>query len=440
MKLKIFKTPNFELKPRIIDSIEEDSVPCLVIQNNTLGTIIDGAFSPLNGIMLHFKPDLDAVSAPIILTLLGINFGGIVFCSTGDDGLIEEHTAEEWLKSGWLPIDIGNGQMDHHPAEEHPGICATSLMWEFILSQNMVEDDLRSRIQELVNFVTIRDTKGQRQNMDLAHVCDLISSDLPEQDCYLYMRSIIISHIDNLEGDNTDQLIKVLSEFRVAHPELSALPFLMDKYIKKVLACKNEDMPSILSLNPDKMRDILEVWLIDQKNFFDAEGLLTDATKFRLTNGKYGLFLQTDNKYFLKVALKNGASIIIIKNSRGNVQIFSQKSDKMPVSAIAGLIRHEELFLTGLKMPNDLTTLCAPGGANTNIYFTHNMILNGSDSNPNKKAMSVPISTSIQLIQMADGDYMPACRGRKTECIGSKCKIHFIGGHLPRCIQNFWMP
>lgn len=419
--------------------MNENSIPSLVIQNDTLGTLLDGVFSPLNGIMLHFKPDLDAVSAPTLLTHLGIAFGGIVFRSTGDDGFIEGHSAEKWLKSGWLPIDVGGGIMDHHPSEKNPGICATSLMWKFILSQIEVEDELRSRIQKFVNFVTVRDTKGNKQNMDLAHICDLIGNDLPEQDCYLYMRNIIISYLDNNEGNNSDQFIKIFSELRADHPELKKLPPLMKKYLQKVMDDKHDNTPNVLSLSSDEMRDILEVWLIDQKSFYDAKELLKKATIFNLDNGKFGLFRETDNVYFLKVALNYGASLVIIKNSSGNKHVFSQRRDKIPTAAIAGLLRYEERLLANDVMPKDLTTLCEVGYANSVWYLTHGMILNGSNSNPYMPATRVKDKKAIQACRVVCSDYMPACKRGEWKCIGKNCKIHFIGGHLERCIKNGWM-
>ncbi len=413
------------------------------IAGNVLGIEQEGKFTPAKGVITHERPDLDALVPLWMFRYLGIKIGEIQFKSSGENGLVEGKTPNEWLKEGFVLIDVGAGEskrpdgevkhFDHHPATYYPDQCSTSLVFEFIASKINITDRDKERLEKLVNFVKNRDLRGGQQFLDLAHICKILAVKIPPKELYQYVSEALTVYIDNQEPD-AKLFEKTFNEFANG----KKLPLLLKRYWKNFSENKTQNIPDVLRITDLKtknfVRFVLEEAFFDQTEFGSAEELFQKAKKVPLNGDKFMAIVETDNNQFLKVALREKATLVVVKNSKGHVQIFTQKKDGVDVADIAAAIRYEEARISGNKELVNFEILHRDGTSeiakNWHLFKQGGMLLNGSLTTPDQKPSALNLEKITEIIQKAYGSYMPLCKGGWHEC-SMNCNLY--GWGLDRC-------
>lgn len=416
------------------------------IKNNVLGIEDKGNFTPVKGVITHKSPDIDALVPPWMFKYQRIQIGQVYFKSAGEGGLIEGKTPQEWLKEGFILIDVGAGEskrpedeeikhFDHHPATYYPDQCSTSLVFEFIASKINMTDGDKERLEKLVNFVRSRDLRGGQQFLDLAHICKILAIKIPAEELYQYISEALTVYIDNQEKQpNVNLFEKIFNEFANG----KKLPLLLKRYWKNFLEGKTQNIPDVLRITSPKTKDfirlVLEEAFFDQTEFENAGEIFQKTKKIPLNADKFMAVAETDNNQFFKVALREGAILVVVKNSKGHVQIFTQKKDGVNIADIAAAIRYEEARLSGNKELVNFEALHRDGTSEIakNWYlFKHGgMLLNGSSTTPDQKPTGLGLEKITETIQIAHSSYMPLCKGGQYEC-SINCNLY--GWGLERC-------
>ena len=380
----------------------------IVIKNNVLGIEHKGNFTPAKGVITHVNPDLDALAALTIFEYYGIQIGEITFKSAGKGRLVEEKTPEQWLKEGWVLIDVGAGvettpenskklkHLDHHPAVRYPGQCATSVAFDLIAPEARDE-----KMAKFVNFVKTRDLRGTQVFLDLAHVCKILAPKIPPNDLRSYM-SLAINIYLKQEPDK-ELFLQIFSEFKKNKKEI---PFLLRRYLENVKNNKTPNIPDILRITSEEIRDIirfvLEETYNDQVEFRGDEELFRRAEKITFGENRFLVFAETDSSQFMKVALKEGASVIIMRNARRQVQIFTQKRHKVNIGDIAAAIRCEEIRVRGNRVLINPEKLREDGiiedVPNWFLYMEGRMLLNGSLTTPDQEPTKIELEKIVKIV------------------------------------------
>jgi len=422
----------------------------IAINNRTLGIENNGKFIPAKGIITHVVPDLNALATPIMFEVLGIDFGAIEFKSSGKRGLVGGKSAEEWLKDGWILVDIGGGEskrqdlgikhIDHHPPTFYPKQCAMTIALDFISSEIEIPKETMEKLKKLAGFVKNWDIHGGQRFLDLSHICKTLSNKVPPEILYGFIARAIKVFLDEEMGSDAKLLAEIFSEFSKDRK----LPSLLAKYQRNLVAGKIPNIPNLLTIT-DKTTSrfamyVLEEAYHDQMLFVEAEELFKEAEKIPLYRDKFMMVAETDNNQFLKVSLRNGATIVVIKNDIGHVQIFTQKKDNVNISDIAAAIRFEELTLFDSKsIPINFGALRRDGTSSisTNWYLFKQggMLLNGSSTTPDQEPTALSLDFIIETILKAVRNYMPSCNNGIDKCEKVKCPIYQWG--LDRCQRKY---
>lgn len=422
----------------------------IAINNSTLGITNNGEFTPAKGVITHVNPDLDALATPIMLELLGISFGAIEFKSSGKGGLVESKTAEDWLKEGWILADIGGGEskrkdlgithFDHHPPTFYPEQCAMTIALNFVSSETEIPKETMEKLEKLVKFVKNRDIHGGQGFLDLSHICKILSNKMPPEILYMLIRKAIIVLLDEKMGSDKKLLTEIFSNFS----KNRKLPGLLARYQRNLVAGKIPNIPDLLAIT-DKttanfVRYVLEEAYHDQMLFVEAEELFKETEKIPLYRNKFMVVAETDNNQFLKVSLRNGATIVVIKNGMGHVQIFTQKRDNVNISDITAAIRFEELTLFDYNsIPINFEALRKDGTSSVSqnwyLFKQGGMLLNGSSTTPDQEPTALPLYSITDIILKAVRNYMPSCNQGTDECKKVKCPIYQWG--LERCQRKY---
>ena len=417
----------------------------IVIENEVLGIREQESFTPAKGVITHVNPDLDALAAVNLFRHYGIRIEKILFKSAGKGGLVEGKTPEEWLKEGYILIDMGAGiasnssrkltHLDHHPTTVYPDQCATTICLDLITSRTE-----NGEMAKFVEFVRNRDLRGGTQVfLDLAHICKILAPKIAPSDLYLYMTAAIDVWL-NQKPDKA-LFLEIFSEFERDKKEI---PFLLKRYVDNVRNDKTPNIPDLLRITSEKTRDIirfaLEEAYQDQLEFQEAQNLFGKANKVTFGDNKFLVFTRTDNGQFMKVALKEGATIIIIENTREQVQMFTQKGHRVNVKEIAGAIRCEEarannnhLLIGSDELQKDGVISDAP------IWFLSirgGMLLNGSKTTPGQEPTKLGLEKIVEITLKVLNGYMPYCHGGKYPCCGPVGKCDVYGWALEVCQKH----
>lgn len=400
-------------------------------------------FVPAKGIILHENPDLDCAGVVWLLRHCGITYGRIWYQSTRKDGLVGGKTSVQWLEEGWILADVGaamserpNGQLthlDHHPQTYYPGECATSICFKLLLT--CVPEKIDEKVEKIVKFITARDLRGGQMFLDLAHIIKIWAPKLPANEVVEYTVSALeafYGFTHSTREFNCSIFNQKFTEFANGKKEV---PELLLFHHNKIISGKTDNIPDILSVategTKDLIRFILEEAYDDQKEFQHAKRVFAALPKIQLGNRDFLVACDTDNRQFQKVSLKNGASIIVVRNGKKQIQIFTQKTARIKIGDIMAAVRCEELRKRGLMEPVNFAELHKDGTSAVipiwHFFKTGGMILNGSHTTPNQEPTALSLEEIIDIIRKVQMSYMPVCKGGKYNCVGRKCLIYNWG-------------
>jgi len=414
------------------------------IVDNVLGIEDDGKFMPAKGVITHVIPDCDALITLAMFEYLKIYYGKLEFKSSGEGNLVNGKTAEAWLIDGWILSDIGGGEskrrelgiihFDHHPSSFHPEQCAMTIALDFISSETEIPEEILKKLKKLARFVKDKDIHGKQSFLDLSHICKILSNKISPEDLYTFIKQSMAVLLDEEKGSNAELLTRIFREFS----EGKKLSGPLIEYQQKLVAGKIPNVPNLLMITSEKtttfVRYVLEEAYNDQILFIEAEKLFKEAEKISLYNDKFMVIAETDNNQFLKVALREGATLIVVKNSKGHVQIFTQKKDEINVANIAAAIRFEEAELSGNKDLINFETLRRDGTSeiakNWHLFKQGGMLLNGSSTTPDQKPTALSLELIVDIVLKVIRNYMPSCNQGRDMC-QKNCPIYPWG--LDRC-------
>lgn len=387
------------------------------IECGILGVRMTGKFYPASGMATHTIPDIDALGPKIISNFLNIETGKLLF-KTAINGLVEGKTAEQWMSNDKIVlVDIGGGEIDHHPAGKYPGKCATSLFYEIV-----PKDKKNDKLDKFVEFVIDRDTRATAQPFDFATMCKILTANNDNAAVYRYMQDAFLAFM-NLSGKpNTELFLKIFEEFAKGKTNI---PPVLEKYVKNIREGKYSNIPDLLTATcgetVDLVRLVMEEVYQNQLDFKQARKLFEKSPKIFWGNSDRALtYIRTNNKQALRAGLNEGFSAIIIQNSSGNTGIYTQ-------------LNHREINTDDIYRALVEAEASVRDNRETakKVWYNHTnakQILNGSFTTPN------PISTVLTLEEIADiivtickinGGYLPYCRGGLLQC-SEKCNFYWM--------------
>ncbi|MFH1048400.1 MAG: hypothetical protein V1732_01915 [Patescibacteria group bacterium] len=395
------------------------------IECGILGVRTAGKFYPAMGMATHTKPDIDALGPKIISDFLNIETGKLLF-KTAANGLIEGKTAQEWMKDGVILVDMGNGQLDHHPAKEFPNECATSLFYKLVPAEKRSE-----KLDKFVEFVIDRDTRATAQPFDLSQMCKILTANNDSVAVYSYMQAAFSAFMSSSGKPSVALFLEIFEEFSKGKTNISPV---LEKYVKNIREGKYSNIPDLLMATCEETRDlvrlIMEEVYQNQLDFEQARKLFANSPKIFWGNNDRALtYIWTDNKQALRAGLNEGFSVIIIQNSSGNTGIYTQINHRINTDDIY----HALVEAEGSVRDNRETA--------QKVWYNHagaKQILNGSFTAPN------PISTALTLEEIADiivtickinNGYLPYCKGGSLQC-SEKCNFHWMGVSMCVKIRN----
>jgi hypothetical protein len=421
--------------PVRIRNLKFDDGREIVIENGAL------RIKGLNGktvfptMVTHQNPDFDVAATFFILDLYGIEYGTVEFKSNGEDGLAEGKTAEEWLNSDRILVDVGgNGEpeeldgklihLDHNHDPSNKDKCATTICL------NLIERDTEAKPDELliklVNFVRRNDLQGGRQFLDLANVCKVALEKLEDNDKLSYMKSLLNAYIGNNGEPNIELFCKIFAEFA---ENKKKIPQKLLDYLERVQKGETQNIPDLVRATSPETSDIvrlvLEETYLSQVEYQEAETLCQKAKGVILANEILLVSSETDNPQFHRAALGNGADIVIVKRSNGHVQIFTRKSKKgINLEDIVVAIRAEEADINGDQFPN-LDDLRKNEAFGVWYYFkAGGMFMNGSSTAKAQKPTRINFREIVRIITGVQNGYMSYCKG-KYPC-SEKCDLYLL--------------
>ncbi|MCK5123382.1 MAG: hypothetical protein KAQ87_04535 [Candidatus Pacebacteria bacterium] len=372
----------------------------------------------------HPNPDSDVAATFFALDLYKIKYGEVEFKSNSENGLVEEKTAEEWLRDGYILVDVGgNGEpekvggrlihLDHSHDLSNKDTCATTICLDLIKRDMEAKPD--ELLIKLVNFVRRNDLRGGRGFLDFADICKVALAKLEDHEKLLYMKALLNAYINNKGEPNSELFCEIFAEFAEGKKNI---PQKLLDYLKMVQEGKTQNIPDLVRVtNPEAaslVRLILEETYLSQMEYREAEMLCRRIKEVILVGGISLVSLETDNPQFHRAALSNGADIIAVKRSNGHVQIYTRKSKKgINLEDIVVAIRAEEACANGDQLPN-LADLRRDGAFGVWYYFkAGGMLMNGSSTanaqRKTKLGFKKKVAPTIVAVQ---NGYMPYCKGR----------------------------
>lgn len=373
----------------------------------------------IDEIITHPTVDIDAAAVPAILNYAGVHLPRLTFEALDRGGRIRGMTPEKLLAEGIMTVDVGGGEFDHHPAERFPGECATTLIYKLI--PGIMKNE---KLDKFVSFVLSRDTKQTQQPFDLSHICKILATNNEDRAVCRYVSEAFEAWMClNSSTPNKELFLKIFEEFAKGKKNI---PQIILKYKDNVENDKTSNIPDLLRITAENTRDLVRIVLEEayqnQVEFDEARKMMEKVPRVALEGNfqrelgdRFLTFAQTDNKQFVKAALYEGFSVIIVKNSKGQVQIFSQANHHIPMSDIASAIVAEEIKVSGNE-----------GGQRWYFHQAAKSLLNGSRTTPNQIPTALSLEKIVEIITKVfkiNNGYLPLCRGGKFPC-SEKCDYY----------------
>ena len=172
----------------------------------------------IHTIATHEKPHLDEIAAIWLLRKFGekrfpgISTAGVAYWDSG--GTPDGRAADAYEKEGILPVGVGGGSLDEHPAEgreRREGECAATLTADLL----GIRDD--PVLEKILKFVLMSDTKGAGNSFDLAYLVKAFHRQYPE-DSKRVMEWVLLA-LEVKYNEQVEFLSSAREEFQKAEVE-----------------------------------------------------------------------------------------------------------------------------------------------------------------------------------------------------------------------------
>lgn len=373
----------------------------------------------IDEMITHPSVDIDAAAVPAILNYAGVHLPRLTFEALDQGGKIRNMTPEELLAEGIMTVDVGGGKFDHHPAERFPGECATTLIYKLI--PDIMKNE---KLDKFVSFVLSRDTKQTQQPFDLSHICKILATNNEDKAVCRYVSEAFETWMClNGSTPNKELFLKIFEEFAKGKKNI---PQIILKYKENVENDKTSNIPDLLRITAENTRDLVRIVLeeayLNQLEFDEARKMMEKVPRVALEGSfqrelgdRFLTYAQTDNKQFVRAALYEGFSVVIVKNNKGQVQIFSQANHHIPMRDITSAIIAEEIKISG-----------EDGRKRWYFHQAAKSLLNGSRTTPNKIPTALSLEKIVEIITTVikiNSGWQPFCKGGKFPC-SEKCCYH----------------
>lgn len=332
-------------------------------------------------IVTHPRPHLDEIAAIWLFKKFGESlFPGIRYAEIqywGEEK-IKKYPLEECAKQGILLVGIGGGRFDEHPTIENgrrENECAATLTARIL---GLDEDPLLERILE---FTRKTDLKSAPHPFDLAFLVNLRNKQHPDK-----------------PEEVIDWTIKALQDFYNQQ--------------KEFFGTTKEEF--------EKKAQIEEIQ-VGNKNL----KLVT---------------IISDNEQIAKFARsKHGceAAMVIQKNSRGNIGIFTARRFYLDILDLVVMIRIEEQRAKGRFVTGDYAYFSREGTMKeAEEWFYHEGIqalLNGSLTKSDVPPTRIPLEEIKELVKIAMNKNLFYCRHDPKKC--RNCRWNKWGLHRCRKLR-----
>ncbi|MBI3633275.1 MAG: hypothetical protein HY226_03220 [Candidatus Vogelbacteria bacterium] len=315
----------------------------------------------INTVVLHKQPHWDEAVALFLLRLYGaplfhgIREAKVVFWNAGSN-TPDGRSAAEWEAEGYLLVGVGGGRFDEHPTRTKPReqeFCAATLVAKCLGIK--------------------KDEAALRTLLAYTYRTDATAVNLPGAD-----RDLVIFGIANVS--------KMINRYVANGDDQKALDWMM----MAVEAYYGSQMEFIYA-----------------KQEFEQSGTVTTVQLEGFQQPLKISAVVSDNTQMgpmLRSKEGNQSAVVIQKNSKGQVQIHTNKAYKgLKIFDVARYIRVAE-FLTKTPEPvipswNELAQEQAPEGVEE-WFFQHSgqMLLNGSLTNPDAKPTALSLRLIVELV------------------------------------------
>jgi len=335
-------------------------------------------------IVTHYRPHADELIALIFLKNFpegeekfpGVKTASIEFLSTGKLPL--NKTYKDFPDSIFL--GVGSGPFDEHETssqERAKGeVCAT-------LVAKALGIEGKPELQGILNVV-------RNEDLNVATEKDALS--------------IMIKFLHSCFKDDADLIYKwaeiaYLAHIRLALESGAAEPFTLGA-TKQIL--KSQNHPESKWFEETINKAILHQHAEFQKaqSEFDQNSTVWRVKAYDEKPVSIA-FIKSDNEEMGKAARSRGLEMIIQKNSRGNVFIFTNRKRGLNLSSVIALLRLAEQHFAGNMQVSDTNTLCSVGmiaDIPWYLFYTRDMIFNGSLTTKDIPPTQIPEEKMIQII------------------------------------------
>ncbi len=334
----------------------------------------------INKIVTHFRPHADELIALMFLKNFpegevqfpGIKNAKIEFLSTGRLG--EGKTYKDFPDRIFL--GVGGGPFDEHETdgqERSEGeVCAT-LVAKALGLENMPE------LQPILQIVKDEDLSGAKEKDSL---------------------SVMIKFLHSCFKDDYETIYKWSEMAYMAHIGLDSIirPFTLESARMLLKEHKdflwwNEVIEKALTYQDEEYQKALKE--------FDEKALKESIVAY---DGKQVAFsfVESDNEEMGKAARSRMSQLIVQRNSRGNVFIFTYRKRNLDLTSVVVLLRLAEQHFSGEIKVKDTETLSQTGNVADipwYLFYTKDSIFNGSLTTKDVPPTKIPKEKLISIIK-----------------------------------------
>lgn len=334
----------------------------------------------INKIVTHFRPHADELIALMFLKNFkegeekfpGVSNAKIEFLSTGK--IPNGKSYKDF--SDTIFLGVGGGPFDEHESESQERsegeVCAT-LVAKTLGIENKPE------LQGILNIVKDEDLSGAKEKDSLSVMIKFLHSCFKEdyETIYKWSELAYMAHIgtERTERPFTLESARILLE---DHKDFAW----WEDVIQTALKYQNEEYQKALKE-------------------FDQKALKKTLIAYDGKPVSFS-FIESDNEEMSKAARSRMSQLIVQKNSRGNVFIFTYRKRNLDLTSVVILLRLAEQHFAGDIKVKDVHTLSQIGMVENipwYLFYTKDSIYNGSLTTKDVPPTEIPKDKLISIVR-----------------------------------------
>lgn len=339
----------------------------------------------INKIVTHFRPHADELIALMLLKNFpegetkfpGVKNAKIEFLTTGK--LPDGQTYKDFPDTIFL--GVGGGPFDEHESagqERAEGeVCAT-------LVASALGIEKKPELQGILRVVRDEDLSGAKEKDSLSVMIKFLHSCFKDDYELIYKWSEIsyMAHIRNFKETGENKLFTLEETKKILKEENSSE---FNEWISTIETAQKYQ-------NDEYQKALAE---------FDAKAIKKQLIAY---DGKPVSFsyIESDSEEISKAARSRMSQLIVQKNSRGNVSIFTYRKRNLDLTSVAILLRLAEQHFAGDMKVTDtkmLSQIGTVGDISWYLFYTKDSIYNGSLTTKDIPPTKIPIKKLISIVE-----------------------------------------